>query len=142
MANWASHLMKDTDSRSLWNYTLSPGWDESEVSILRLAVMKYGVGKWQDIRKHLPAKTVAQLNLQTQRLFGQQSLGEFADLNIDPRKIWEVNNAKTGDDVKRKNGCVVNTGGEHCFVLQFGWLRAMGRCRWVYLYNICVLCCL
>jgi hypothetical protein len=75
MANWSLHLMRSTDSKSLWNYTLSPGWREEEISVLRLALMKFGVGRWNRIREFLPGKTVAQLNLQTQRLFGQQSLG-------------------------------------------------------------------
>ena len=27
-----------SDSRSLWNYTLSPGWSNEEVAILKLAL--------------------------------------------------------------------------------------------------------
>jgi hypothetical protein len=39
--------------------------------------MKYGVGSWSKIIESgcLPGKSRAQLNLQTQRLLGQQSLG-------------------------------------------------------------------
>jgi hypothetical protein len=65
------------DSPSLWNGTLSPGWTREEIQILRLAIMKFGVGSWSKIIASgcLPGKNRAQLNLQTQRLMGQQSLG-------------------------------------------------------------------
>lgn len=36
-------------SDSLWNYTLSPGWTEQEVSVLKLALMRYGIGRWRKI---------------------------------------------------------------------------------------------
>jgi hypothetical protein len=38
-------------SNSLWNYTLSPGWAPQEVEILKIALMKFGVGKWTAIQK-------------------------------------------------------------------------------------------
>ena len=65
------------DSTSLWNCTLSPGWRRDEVSILRMAIMKFGVGRWKEIIDSgcLPGKTPSQLSLQCQRLIGQQSLG-------------------------------------------------------------------
>ena len=65
-----------SDSKSLWNYTLSPGWTIEEVEVLKVALMKFGVGKWKSIMRSncLPGKTIAQMNLQTQRLLGQQSL--------------------------------------------------------------------
>jgi len=52
------------------------GWTREEVEVLRVAIMKFGVGKWTDILSSncLPGKTPAQLNLQTQRALGQQSL--------------------------------------------------------------------
>jgi hypothetical protein len=37
---------KFVDSKSLHNYTLSPGWTKDEVEILKIALMKYGIGKW------------------------------------------------------------------------------------------------
>ena len=39
------------DSKSLWNYTLSPGWTEEEVEVLKVALMKFGIGKWKRIKK-------------------------------------------------------------------------------------------
>jgi hypothetical protein len=36
-------------SRSLWNYTLSPGWTDDEVFILKLALQKFGIGRWKKI---------------------------------------------------------------------------------------------
>jgi hypothetical protein len=46
------------------------------VAILKLALMKFGVGKWKEIVESdcLPGKLIQQLNGQTQRLLGQQSL--------------------------------------------------------------------
>ena len=31
-------IITHNDSKSLWNYTLSPGWTEQEVKILKLAL--------------------------------------------------------------------------------------------------------
>ena len=55
------------DSKSLMNYTLSPGWTEQEVKILKLALQKYGVGKWKKIitSECLPGKSVGQIYIQT-----------------------------------------------------------------------------
>ena len=45
----------NAESRSLWNYTLSrgfqnkSGWTADEVEILKLALMKFGIGKWKKI---------------------------------------------------------------------------------------------
>ena len=90
-----------TDSRSLWNGTISPGfihfvailltrriskdlflwllldkgWTAEEAETLRKAVIYYGIGNWRDIVESgcLAKKTNAQLNLQLQRMLGQQS---------------------------------------------------------------------
>src|SRR5262249_7308776 len=53
----------------------SPGWTEEEVEVLRNALLKFGVGNWAKIIESqcLAGKTVAQMNLQTQRMLGQQS---------------------------------------------------------------------
>ena len=77
--------------------------------------MKYGIGNWKAVLESgcLPGKTNAQLNLQLQRLLGQQSTAEFQGLHIDPQVIGEENIKRVGDDIKRKNGCIVNTGGIH-----------------------------
>eukprot|EP01084_Bolivina_argentea_P145963 255700_1 len=102
-----SRLQNQNDSKSLWNYTLSPGWSGFDAHILRLAIIKYGCGSWRDIGRHFPLKNCNQLNLQTQRLFGQQALAEFNKVNIDPNHVRIVN-----DEVKgfRKNQCLINTG--------------------------------
>ena len=59
-----------------WNFTPSPGWTKEEANILKLCLMKYGVGRWVQILETglLPGKMIQQLNGQTQRLLGQQSL--------------------------------------------------------------------
>jgi hypothetical protein len=97
------------DSKSLWNYTLSPGWTPKEVDVFRLALMKYGLGKWTTIveKRIIPGKTVGQLNNQMQRMIGQQSTSEFQGLHIDPSLIFAFNTTREG---KRKNGILVNTG--------------------------------
>ncbi len=63
-----------------WNFTPAPGWSREEVQVLRLCLMKHGVGQWMTILNTglLPGKLIQQLNGQTQRLLGQQSLaGEW-----------------------------------------------------------------
>jgi len=40
---------KIADSKSLHNYTLSPGWTSNEVGILKMALMKFGIGRWKKI---------------------------------------------------------------------------------------------
>ena len=39
------------ESKSLWNYSLSPGWSKEEVEILKKALMKFGIGKWTKIEE-------------------------------------------------------------------------------------------
>lgn len=58
---------------TLINTTL--GWSMKEAEILRKALMKFGVGNWSKILESncLVGKTNAQMNLQTQRMLGQQS---------------------------------------------------------------------
>lgn len=101
--------MNQNDSKSLWNYTLSPGWSQAEVEVFRLALMKLGMGRWSAIVSSgaLPGKTVGQLNNQMQRMIGQQSTNEFQGLHIDPRVVFQANAQKDG---VRKNGCLINTG--------------------------------
>jgi len=45
-------VYKFSESRSLWNYSLSPGWSVQEVEILKVALMKFGIGKWKAIEKY------------------------------------------------------------------------------------------
>ncbi|KNC87262.1 hypothetical protein SARC_00591 [Sphaeroforma arctica JP610] len=100
------------DSPSLYNFTLSPGWTREEIEILRLALMKFGIGRWKEITDSgcLEGKTPSQLNNQTQRLLGQQAIAEFSGLHIDPDLVRAVNEKIVGPGVKRKNKCIINTG--------------------------------
>lgn len=95
-------IKKIHDSKSLGNFTLSPGWTRDEVEVLKIALMKFGIGKWRKIKrcKCLPGKTVAQMNLQTQRLLGQQSIAEFMGIKVDLEKICEDNRKKTVKNIK------------------------------------------
>jgi len=102
-----ARLQNANDSKSLWNFTLSPGWSQFDAHILRLGLMRYGCGSWRDIGRHFPLKNCGQLNLQTQRLFGQQALAEFQKVHIDPKPIKEANDKIEGF---RKNTCLINTG--------------------------------
>ena len=54
------HSNRLGQSVSLWNYALSPGWNHQEVEILKIAVMKFGVGKWSALEKSqvLPGKMI------------------------------------------------------------------------------------
>ncbi|KAJ3001811.1 hypothetical protein HKX48_002665 [Thoreauomyces humboldtii] len=108
------NILRPNDSASLWNCTLSPGWSLEEADILRRALMRFGIGNWKDILESacLPGKTNAQLNLQTQRMLGQQSTAEFQTLHIDPLVIAAKNALIQGPHVKRKNGFIVNSGGK------------------------------
>ncbi|KAF9351430.1 hypothetical protein BGX34_000565 [Mortierella sp. NVP85] len=112
MTAGARNILRSNDSASLWNYTVAPGWSMKEAEILRKALMKFGVGNWSKIIESncLVGKTNAQMNLQTQRMLGQQSTAEFAGLHIDPRVIGQKNSLIQGEHIRRKNGCIVNTG--------------------------------
>lgn len=98
------------NSQSLINATLAPGWRPDEVEVLKVALMKFGIGRWRKIMQSgcLPGKTPSQLSSQTQRLLGQQSLAEYLHLHLDVDKVSKHNQSKTG--VKRKSNCIVNTG--------------------------------
>lgn len=119
----------------------------NEAEVLRKALMRFGIGNWSKIIESncLVGKTNAQMNLQTQRMLGQQSTAgkrrrdlyfatvalsfylpihrfvvcfcccffptlEFAGLHIDPRVIGQKNSLIQGEHIRRKNGCIVNTG--------------------------------
>lgn len=111
MPTGARNVVRSNDSASLWNCTLSPGWTKQEVEILRKALIKFGIGNWTKIIESecLLGKTIAQMNLQTQRMLGQQSTAEFSGLHIDPFVIGEINSVKEGSHIKRKNGFIINT---------------------------------
>lgn len=82
--------------------------------------MKLGIGKWVQILDTglLPGKMIQQLNGQTQRLLGQQSLAAYTGLQVDIDRIRQDNEAK-GDAVNRKAGLIIYDGrtlcdGVHC----------------------------
>ncbi len=97
----ARKLVKTADSPSLWNYSLSPGWTQETSEILRLAIIKFGCGNWKAIieSKCLPGKTRSQLNLQTQRMVGQQSIAQFKGIHLDTRVVWK--------DIQEKYVCLL-----------------------------------
>jgi hypothetical protein len=106
--------LMETYSRSLFNYTQSPGWTPQESEVLRLCLMLFGVGCWGNILDLglLPGKTRSQLVIQTQRMLGQQSLAEFNGLQLDIDQIRGVNDARVKEDptTVMKVGVIVNTG--------------------------------
>jgi hypothetical protein len=79
------------------------------VQILKLALMKFGLGKWRKIVKSkcLAGKSIGQIYMQTQRLLGQQSLGDFMGLHLHLEKVFQDNMRKVG--VTRKNNFIINT---------------------------------
>jgi hypothetical protein len=93
-----------------WNFTPSPGWTTEEARILKLCLLKYGVGKWVQILDTglLPGKMIQQLNGQTQRLLGQQSLAAYTGLRVDVDRIRADNEART--DLTRKAGLIIHDG--------------------------------
>lgn len=50
------------------------------------------------------------MNLQTQRLLGQQSLAEFMGLHVHLDRVFNDNLKKVGPEVIRKNNFIINTG--------------------------------
>ncbi len=107
---WEKRGPKLGDSASLWNFTPSPGWTKEEAALLKLCLMKFGVGKWVQILDTglLPGKLIQQLNGQTQRLLGQQSLAAYTGLRVDVDAVRAANEART--DVVRKSGLIINSG--------------------------------
>eukprot|EP01023_Acetabularia_acetabulum_P035786 TRINITY_DN3377_c0_g1_i4.p1 TRINITY_DN3377_c0_g1~~TRINITY_DN3377_c0_g1_i4.p1 ORF type:complete len:304 (+),score=20.96 TRINITY_DN3377_c0_g1_i4:263-1174(+) len=98
------------DSSSLWNFTTSPGWTGEEAELLKLLLMKLGVGRWVQIQQTglLPGKVIQQLYGQTQRLIGQQSLAAYTGLRVDIDKIRQDNEKRW--DVERKSGLIIWSG--------------------------------
>lgn len=56
----------------------------------------------------LPGKSVSQLNLQTQRLLGQQATSEFMGLHLYCSRVGQKNASNV--TAPRKNGCIINEG--------------------------------
>ncbi|CAL5223286.1 g5774 [Coccomyxa viridis] len=111
------------DAASLWNFTPSPGWTKEEAAILKLCLMKYGVGKWVQILETglLPGKLIQQLNGQAQRLLGQQSLAGCTGLLVDIDRIREDNEHRT--DVERKAGLIIWSGPNPTRAMKEEWNR-------------------
>ncbi|KAF8059674.1 hypothetical protein HT031_005082 [Scenedesmus sp. PABB004] len=109
------------DAASLWNFTPSPGWTKEECLILKLCIMKHGVGQWVAIQATglLPGKLVQQLNGATQRLLGQQSLAAFSGLRVDVDRVRADNDAKA--DAVRKNGLVIWSGPNPTKEMRLQW---------------------
>ena len=59
---------------------------------------------------HLPEKTLAQINNQTQRFLGQQATREFHLMKVNLDAVNEWNAKKVGPNIFRKNGCIINSG--------------------------------
>ena len=69
-------LLYQQATQCRWNYTTSPGWTAEEKKTLMLLLQVYGIGNWGAIVESgmLPGKKITQMNGQTQRLLGQQSM--------------------------------------------------------------------
>jgi len=113
-ASMSRKLVKTADSPSLWNYSLSPGWTQETSEILRLAIIKFGCGNWKAIIESncLPGKTRSQLNMQTQRMVGQQSIAQFKGIHLDTRAVWKdvQERHRNNPDSLIKNGLIINSG--------------------------------
>ena len=77
--------------------------------------MKYGVGRWTKIAlsECLPTKNIQQMYLQSQRLFGQQSMAEFVGCHLDIEAIYLRNLERRSDTTGRyqlKHGLITNMG--------------------------------
>lgn len=102
------------DSKSLWNYALIPGWTQEEVEILKIALTKFGIGRWKKIKMSgcLQSKTTSQINIQTQKLLGQQSLYEYMGLHVDLERVYKDNMLKLSKSEKEnRKKFIVNEGG-------------------------------
>ena len=91
--------------------------------------MKHGVGRWVQMLDTglLPGKLIQQLNGQTQRLLGQQSLaGQNEHEDID--RIRADNADRT--DVERKSGLIIWSGRKYCLAsatatcMSAQWIKA------------------
>ena len=116
----SSRRPKIGDAVSLWNFAPSPGFNKEELVILKYALQAYGVGRWVQIldTQLLPGKLIQQLNGQTQRLLGQQSLAAFTGLCVDLDRIREDNDKKQG---QRKGGLLINEGPNPTKALRDKW---------------------
>ncbi|KAJ5066145.1 ubiquitin-associated/translation elongation factor ef1b n-terminal eukaryote [Anaeramoeba ignava] len=92
---------------SLNNFSKSPGWTKEETEVLRLSIMKYGLGNWKEIlsRNLIPGKTRTQLTHHVMRMMGQQSTAFFKGIHFDTNQILKINQ---NDSIsKRKGGIII-----------------------------------
>jgi hypothetical protein len=111
------------DAVSLWNFAPSPGFTKDEAHILKICLMALGVGRWVQILDTglLSGKLIQQLNGQTQRLLGQQSLAAFTGLHLDLDQIRADNDKnKEGE---RKGGLLINSGPNPTKELRDKWRK-------------------
>ena len=110
------------DAVSLWNFAPSPGFTKDEAHILKICLMALGVGRWVQILDTglLSGKLIQQLNGQTQRLLGQQSLAAFTGLHLDLDQIRKDNEKKKGE---RKGGLLINSGPNPTKELRDKWQK-------------------
>lgn len=92
-----------------WNFTPSPGWSKEESLILKLCLMKFGIGQWVQIQATglLPGKLIQQLNGAAQRLLGQQSLAGEGRSRERAASGNKATSCRAGDSSKagRATGC-------------------------------------
>lgn len=113
MANMSHQSLtkkKTGHSNSLWNVAISPGWSDLEYDLLRVGVMKFGIGRWNDITKSnlIGTKLVMPCYLQLQRQMGQQSLAGFMGLHVDIDAVSADNAKKEG--VRKYGTVLINMG--------------------------------
>ena len=72
------------------------GWFDIEKEILRVAIIKYGVGNFEKIRVHLPGKSRQQIYTMIQRIVAKQSLAEYHGIHLDILLVRKANIEKYG----------------------------------------------
>jgi hypothetical protein len=98
------------------NASVAPGWSVEELSLLKLCLMKCGIGQWSKILQLglLPGKQVTQLYAATQRMLGIQSLAAYTGQKLDVDAISAANARREG---VRKAGLLTWQGSAFCFNL-------------------------
>lgn len=97
--------------------------------------MRFGVGQWLAILNTglLPGKLIQQLNGQTQRMLGQQSLAAYSGLKVDIDAIRADNEKRK--DVLRKGGLIIYQGPTPNRDTKQQWHREAKE-KWVSIDNV------
>ena len=76
------------------------GWLPIELRILKLCILKYGVGNYKQMlgRLHIPSKNKAQLYARTQRLLGVQAIREYHGIKLDVDEVKKDNKCRYGTE--------------------------------------------